>query len=62
MECCAVLFNININGWLIVGDYFLSAVCSMRSVYCYLSSDHIAAVIPYALVMFTELLIYVLYF
>ena len=34
----------------------------MDPVYCYLMCDHIAAVISYAFAMFTELLIYVLYF
>ena len=53
---CIVSFNIY--AWLIVRDYFLFIVCSMYSVYCYLMCDHIAAVISYAIVMLTDMLIY----
>ena len=56
------MISLNVYAWLIARDFCLSTVYSMYSVYCQLMCDHIAAVIVYALVMLTELLIYVLYF
>ena len=60
MWCCTVSFNIY--AWLIVSDYFLSTVCSMYSVYCYLICDHNTAVISYALVMLTDMMIYLWFY